>query len=188
MRGGALTPTPSVDLFVLKIRVQDLFSGLGCPVLDGDILRSGECGEVLIGRICPRCQKQFLICRHCDRGHVYCGYLCSTLARAEKCRAYQKHYRENSEGYREDHRADQRDRRRQKNVGDQSSMFSTRSARVSTPVRLSAWFAAMTTFGGEDTDDEESCCSICGRQGVFVRFTDFGGDDGRRGPGYRLRL
>ncbi len=188
MRGGAATPTPSVDLFTFKTRVQDLFSGLGCPVLGGVFLRSGECGEVLIGRICPRCRKQFLICGHCDRGHVYCGYLCSTLARAQKCRAYQKHYRDNTKGYREDHRADQRDRRRQKTVGDQSSMFSARSVRVSAPTRLSAWFAAMTIVGGEDTYDGKSCCCVCGRRGVFVLFSDFGGGDPCRTSGYRLRL
>ena len=32
---------------------------------------------------CPRCQRLFAICSHCDRGHVYCGPSCSEGARRD---------------------------------------------------------------------------------------------------------
>lgn len=187
MRGGAATPTPSADLCELQTRDQDLFSGLGCPVFNGVFLQAGKCGEVLIGRICPRCKKQFWICRHCDRGHVYCTFYCSTVARAEKCKVYRKQYRQSLEG-RLDHRDTERVRRQRKAVGDQTSLFSGKTARVSAPMRLSAWFAAMRGVGGKDTNDGEICCSICGRSGNFGQFTDFGGGERSLGKGYRLRM
>lgn len=187
MRGGAVTPVPSVDFFLQPKSEFRIFIPASDVQFLVVFLGTEETGEVLIGRICPRCKRQFWICRHCDRGHVYCGYGCSTQARAEKCRVYQKRYRRSLEG-RLDHRDAQRAWRRQKSVGDQSSLFSKASARVSAPTRLSAWLAAMAAVGGEDTDHEEKHCTICGRPGVWVRFSDYGSKERRESSGRRLRL
>jgi len=40
---------------------------------------------------CTRCHSQVFICRHCDRGHIYCGQ-CAPKAQAEaKYRAAQRY-------------------------------------------------------------------------------------------------
>ncbi len=87
-----------------------------------------------------------------------------------------------------DHRDAERNRRQQKSVVDQGSKSSVRSAKVSTPMRLSALFAAMNDVGGEDTNDGEICCFICGRSGKFVQFSDFGKSGGPPGGNCELRL
>jgi hypothetical protein len=53
-------------------------------------MQKRRCEEVLRGRTCPRCHKKFFICRHCDRGHVYCCKQCSEASRCEKCRGYRR--------------------------------------------------------------------------------------------------
>lgn len=42
--------------------------------------------------ICARCRSQVWICRHCDRGNVYCGRPCSGSARHESLRAAGQRY------------------------------------------------------------------------------------------------
>jgi hypothetical protein len=73
---------------------------------------------------CPRCQRLFAICSHCDRGHVYCGRLCSESARRDSLRRARRRHRRSPEG-RLDHRDRERDRRRRRcfeaRVGDHPS-------------------------------------------------------------------
>jgi len=74
---------------------------------------------------CPRCQRQFAICSHCDRGHVYCGPLCSLGARRDSLRRARRRHRRSPEG-RLDHRDRERARRRRQRlslarVGDHPS-------------------------------------------------------------------
>ena len=42
---------------------------------------------------CARCHCQVIICRHCDRGNVYCPNGCADLARADSQRRAAKRYR-----------------------------------------------------------------------------------------------
>ena len=41
---------------------------------------------------CARCHCQVIICRHCDRGNVYCGESCSAPARAETLHRARRKY------------------------------------------------------------------------------------------------
>lgn len=144
------------------------------------------CGEVFRGRICPRCKRQFFICRHCDRGHVYCCRLCSALSRLEKIRIYRKRYRMSKEG-REEHQDTERDRRRrhtlgEKNVGDQSSAQGNKSARVIALMRMLAKSADIYRLSKEDSDDDTIRCEFCGRPGNLVCFRqDVGSQRARSG-------
>jgi len=74
---------------------------------------------------CPRCEEPFSICKHCDRGHVYCSPRCSAEARSESLRRARRRHRQSPEG-RLDHRDRERDRRRRQRqestcVGDHPS-------------------------------------------------------------------
>ncbi len=75
---------------------------------------------------CPRCQRVFSICSHCDRGHVYCGRSCSDVARCDSLRRARRRHRRSPEG-RLDHRDRERERRRRRRllesrVGDHPSV------------------------------------------------------------------
>lgn len=110
-----------------------------------------RCGEVFKGAICPRCQKQFFICRHCDRGQVYCCRKCSSLSRFEKCRIYRQRYRQSKEGQK-DHRDRKRERRRRKIlsheiVGDQTYKEMVSSGMVFAPKRLADVLAVIGRVG-----------------------------------------
>ena len=134
------------------------------------------CCEVFRGCTCPRCFKKFFICRHCDRGHVYCCRQCSIRSRYEKCQVYRRRHRRSLEG-REDHRDRERSRRRRLILGkeivvDQTSDQGVKSARVSALMRMTAEVAVIGSIGEEEARDEEIYCAICGRPGSFVRFED----------------
>ena len=155
------------------------------------MLKKG-CSEVLRGRICPRCGRQFFICRHCDRGHVYCCRLCSCSSRTEKTRGYRKRYRMSKEG-REQHQDMARNRRRrialrQNSVGDQGSVSGGCSATVFALRRMVAMSAVIGRLSLESEDNAEVCCEICGRTGVFVRFGWGGGRDETRAGFSRKNL
>ena len=156
------------------------------------VVKQFVCGEVLRGRICPKCQRQFFICQHCDRGHVYCCRECSIRSRREKCRSYRRRHRTSLEG-RLDHRDQQRYRRqrisiKEKTVGDHTSEGGIKSARVSAQTRIVAMVAALSSVGEEDSSDVQTRCDFCGRPGDFVRFGQAKGGCGAKRDCFRLRL
>ena len=135
-----------------------------------------RCGEVLRGAICPRCRNRFYICRHCDRGHVYCCRRCSVESRREKCCGYRRLHRSSVEG-REDHRNRERaSRRRRKNkgkvVGDQGFEKRGESENVSTRERMVAGVAAIGSACAKEHTDEFVYCEICGCRSRWVYFGD----------------
>ena len=138
-------------------------------------MHESRCGEVFRATTCPRCQRRFYICRHCDRGHVYCCRQCFVASRCEKCRVYRRLYRQSPEG-REDHRERERERRRRrrglgkKSVGDHGYAEVSESATVSARVRMAAAVAVISSTGGEETADEYVYCEMCGRRAKFVYF------------------
>ena len=151
---------------------------------------TSRCGEVFRGCICPRCQKTFFICRHCDRGHVYCCKECSLLSRCEKCRVYRRRYRRSDAG-RKDHRDGERARRRrlilgQEIMGDQTYRGSVSSAKVSARVRMVAMSVVLERIGEEENQDEKIFCEFCGRPGRFVYFGDGTIRERRRAKMFRL--
>ncbi len=148
----------------------------GCPVIFKVLVRESRCGEVFRGAICPRCKRTFFICRHCDRGHVYCCKECSAVSRLENCRIYRARYRSDEE-VREYLREQERNRRRGgvsagRNRGDHTYEEEFQSARVSAPVRMAAALAVIGSVGGEEIQDDEVCCEFCGRKARFVYFGD----------------
>jgi len=154
-------------------------------------LLASRCGEVFRAAICPKCQKTFYICRHCDRGHVYCCKQCSSIARLENCRIYRRRYRENDE-VRQYLREQERERRRggasaEKDRGDHTYEEGGESARVSAPVRMAAALAVLSRIGEEETQDDEVCCEFCGRRAKFVYFGDGSTRQRKRGRVFRFR-
>ena len=71
---------------------------------------------------CPACSRLFLLCRECDRGHVYCAYLCrsqsrkASIGRAKKRERATEFGRQNHRDHARAYRRKLRDR-----VGDQGS-------------------------------------------------------------------
>ena len=47
---------------------------------------------------CARCHCQVIICRHCDRGNVYCSNGCADEARSDSLRRAAKRYRSTRRG------------------------------------------------------------------------------------------
>ena len=47
---------------------------------------------------CARCHCQVIICRHCDRGNVYCANGCAEQARSDSLRRAAKRYRSTRHG------------------------------------------------------------------------------------------
>ena len=85
----------------------------------------GSSEELLRQRICrgADCGAVFWICRHCDRGHRYCGERCRRKARRQQVRTANRRHQQSREG-RLDHRDRQRayrDRCRYRRVTDHTS-------------------------------------------------------------------
>lgn len=78
---------------------------------------------------CARCHKQVIICSPCDKGNIYCGYICSRRSRALNHRIANQVYQKTLKG-RQKHAQRQRRYRQRKNekqqkVTDQGSNDST---------------------------------------------------------------
>lgn len=192
MRGGAATPSPRWIHLCQCIRPQHPGGCSGCPVFLGESVLQITDTESLRGRICPRCHRQFFLCRHCDRGHVYCCRICSLTSRLEKCRIYRRRHRRSPEG-RLDHRDSERARRNRLRslfspVGDHTSDKGFESARVSAPTRMAAVIAALGSVCEEETQDNGIRCEICGSRSAFVRFDAWTRRCSTRRKGFRLRL
>ena len=129
---------------------------------------SGE--DPLRQRFCrgAGCGAVFWICRHCDRGHKYCGERCRRKARRQQRRDANQRNQQSREG-RLDHRDRQRayrERRRLPRVTDHTSpaTYDWRSIGVAEP---SPSENGPESFRGEaeyaDCPEFEPACIICGR-------------------------
>jgi hypothetical protein len=72
--------------------------------------------------LCARCRAQVLICRRCDRGHIYCSPSCSGTARQTSIRAAGQRYQTSRAGRFNHAERTRRYRERHKNVTHQGSM------------------------------------------------------------------
>ena len=128
---------------------------------------SGE--EPLRRRFCrgAGCGVVFWICRHCDRGHKYCGERCRRKAQRQQRRDANRRNQQSREG-RLDHRDRQRAyrQRRRVRVTDQPSPspYDWRSIGVA---ESSPSENGPESFRGEpeyaDYPEFEPACIICGR-------------------------
>ena len=128
--------------------------------------------EPAAGRLasCPRCQRIFSICRACDRGHVYCGPVCSGLARRDSRRRARRRHRHSPEG-RLDHRDRERARRQRRRqaprVGDHGSTPPASSASLPASIREARSHAPFSTVAPSPVAAARHC-AVCRR---LLRFT-----------------
>jgi hypothetical protein len=71
---------------------------------------------------CARCGRQVAICRHCDRGHRYCGPDCAQAARRAAGRAAGARYQHSRPGRMNHARRQRRYRTRRRKVTHQGSL------------------------------------------------------------------
>ena len=129
---------------------------------------SGE--DPLRQRFCrgAGCGAVFWICRHCDRGHKYCGERCRWKARRQQRRDANQRNQQSREG-RLDHRDRQRAyrRRRRLRVTDHTFPFATYDWRSIGVAEPSPSENGPESFCGEaeyaDYPEFEPACIICGR-------------------------
>ena len=103
--------------------------------------------ELLRRRICRGigCGAAFWICRHCDRGHRYCGERCRGKARLRQRRRANEKHQKSPEG-RLDHRDRQRVYRKKcrlRRVTDHTSARRPRSVNIKKPWTKTAKKAAL---------------------------------------------
>lgn len=70
---------------------------------------------------CARCQRQVMICSHCDHGQLYCGPQCSGAARKESLHAASHRYQSSKKGKHRHANRQRRYRTRLKKVTHQGS-------------------------------------------------------------------
>jgi len=109
---------------------------------------------------CHLCHCQVIVCRHCDRGQIYCSSQCASKARRLSCRAAAKRYQNTYQGRLKhaarQHRYRVRIAQRVKKVTHQGSkkntiygVLPTTSNQVNQPVT--------------DAIKAELCCHFCKR-------------------------
>lgn len=59
---------------------------------------------------CARCHQPVIICRHCDRGNIYCFNGCALTANKERCQRNSKRYQRSAKGRRSNAARQRRDR------------------------------------------------------------------------------
>ena len=135
------------------------------------------CSTVFRQRVCqfPPCSGVFYLCRHCDRGQLYCSSRCREKSRRLQRREANRRYEQSlgDEG-RLDHRQRQREYRQRlkARVTDQSSLPSSPCVNLSvrpTPARVEA--PAVVEFRPSSREAIRAgwvVCQICGRRGLWI--------------------
>ncbi|NOT12209.1 MAG: hypothetical protein HOP23_10335 [Methylococcaceae bacterium] len=119
--------------------------------------------------LCARCRKQVLICRHCDRGQIYCADGCAKIARSHSLREAGRRYQQSRQGRFKQAKRIRRFRLRKQNVTHQGSesvadndLLPANSVKVGTPVVLSR----------QSRPADTRQCHFCGAScSEFVRYS-----------------
>lgn len=119
--------------------------------------------------LCARCRKQVLICRHCDRGQIYCANGCAKIARSYSLREAGRRYQQSRQGRFKQAERIRRFRLRKQNVTHQGSepaaendLLPMNSAKVDKRMDLSAGTYPLNTLR----------CHFCGAScSDFVRYS-----------------
>ena len=115
---------------------------------------------------CAGCRCQVVICRHCDRGNIYCGPLCSQPARRQSQRAAGRRYQSSRRG-RFRHAARQRCYRlRRRKVTHQGSPVSLSHDVLSPESRVAAAHSGATPLAVAQGLHCHLCKRLCS---PFVR-------------------
>jgi len=72
--------------------------------------------------LCTGCRTQVIICRHCDRGQIYCAGQCASAARHRSVREASRHYQSSRQGRLKHAERSRRYRARRNNVTHQGSL------------------------------------------------------------------
>lgn len=114
---------------------------------------------------CARCHRQVVICRHCDRGNIYCAQGCAEAARKEGLRAAGRRYQRSRQGRLRHAERQRRYRARRQKVTHQGSLSSSPDDPLVTgPERPTG---DRPTGPGLAND---LCCHFCRREcGLFLR-------------------
>jgi hypothetical protein len=105
---------------------------------------------------CLLCYQNALVCRHCDRGQVYCSQSCSQTRRKENMKASSRRYQASFKGRASHARRQARYRARQNKVTHQGSSMNDNDALLSP-----------TENNSENEKLEQPankpCCFFCGK-------------------------
>jgi hypothetical protein len=148
----------------------------------------GDCHERADGTparlfLCLRCRVQVLICRHCDRGHVYCAAGCAREARRRSQREAGRRYQSSRRGRVKHAMRARRCRGRKNNVTHQGS----RSARADDLLSEGPAVAVTEPSPMDKSRRPRRHCHRCGRRCPDLVRRDFlqrcrGPWNHRRGP------
>lgn len=118
---------------------------------------------------CPRCGKQVVICRRCDRGHKYCSKECSREARRASNREAARRYQKTPKGARNHAARQKRYRNRlQSTVTHHTSPAQPITAEL---ISVVATTCVATAEIAPEVDPLVLRCHFCGRVcGRFSRF------------------
>lgn len=131
-----------------------------------DALRFVTCGRAV-------CRQMFFLCSHCDRGQVYCGKACSSMARRASLRAAGARYQTTADG-RHAHAARQmRYRERHEKVTHQAPEKTLVLATVPPASDATAISAANTAGAARTLNHGRQRttyrCALCGNESRFLR-------------------
>ena len=115
---------------------------------------------------CAHCRRQVIVCRHCDRGQIYCASRCAQIRRRESLRAAAKRYRQTHRGKLNSALRQQRYRQRlrqpQKVTHHRSPLTPPRDLLTSTVKKTRRRIAV--------AKNQEISCHFCGHSGwIFLR-------------------
>ena len=110
---------------------------------------------------CVGCQRQVIICSHCDRGNIYCSGYCSEQSRREKHREAAERYQSSHQGRRLHAQRQQHYRQRQKEkVTHQGSPARTACDSITTGLKTEISQPAAPLFSKKTG----FVCHFCGVQ------------------------
>lgn len=111
---------------------------------------------------CVRCHCQVIICRHCDRGNIYCSGRCSIQSRLEKQQEAKARYQSSAKGM-QSHASRQqhyRQRQKQKVTYQGSTKLSPYDLLLDEPEREKT--VKKTMINLHLTDKSTHYCHFCG--------------------------
>jgi hypothetical protein len=117
---------------------------------------------------CVRCRLQVIVCRHCDRGQIYCAGRCAEIRRRESLRAAGCRYRQTHQGKLKQALRQQRYRQRKRlcqpqKVTHQGSLLKRARDLLASTVKKTRQRVAVAK-------NQEISCHFCGCSGwIFLR-------------------
>ena len=122
---------------------------------------------------CAHCQSQSIICRHCDRGHIYCSVTCAQIARRATHRAADQRYQNTRKGQHKHANRQRLYRQRlslkKEKVTDQGSTLLPLNDLLPLPFRSPK--KRVTTIQNKKAG--QVICQFCGCQCALFLRTDF---------------